>query len=255
MGFKDLAAIVDGSKTDDICMKPFTRHFTTEKILRSWAKVGFCPFTRNCVKNKKVRRELGQQQRDNSLEDLQASYETLANSAKEHGLNAGIFGRIPVAKQMKREADEDDQIKKLLATRKGAFSALGLWMNCGTRIGNASVVLRAQKEQLELDAKKIALQSQAKSQQRVKLLLSSQQALQKNENAPASMIDKDWIDIIQWMLPESNADGLLKDLRKRMSFSQNLCHSSEIEKRTFQLSIQFRCSSLHIDVLRNNFEH
>ena len=119
-----------------------------------------------------------------------------------------------MAKQMEREADEDNQMKVLLA-KKGAFSASGLWKNCGTRIGNASVVLRAQKEQLELDAKKIASQSQAKSQRRVKLLLSAQQALQKNENAPASMIDKDWIDIIRWVLPESNADGLLKDLRKK----------------------------------------
>ena len=29
------------------------------------------------------------------------------------------------------------------------------------------------------------------------------------------MTDKDWIDMIRWGLPESNADGLLKDLRKK----------------------------------------
>jgi hypothetical protein len=111
MGFEDLATIVDGNKTDNILMKPFPRHFTKEKILRSWSKVGFVPFTRNCVKSKKVRHELGQQQRDHSLEDLQASYEALVNSAEEHGLNAGIFdGRIPVAKHMEREADEEEQI-------------------------------------------------------------------------------------------------------------------------------------------------
>ena len=75
--------------------------------------------------------------------------------------------------------------------------------------------MRAQKKQLELDAKKIASQSQATSQRHVKLLLSAQQALQKHEKAPASMTDKDWIDIIRWVLPESNADGLLKDLRKK----------------------------------------
>ena len=28
------------------------------------------------------------------------------------------------------------------------------------------------------------------------------------------MNDKDWIDIIKWVLQESNADGLLKDLQK-----------------------------------------
>jgi hypothetical protein len=52
MDFEDLATIVDGSKIDNICMKPFTRHFTTVKILNSWLKVVFCPFTRNCVKKK-----------------------------------------------------------------------------------------------------------------------------------------------------------------------------------------------------------
>ncbi len=66
-----------------------------------------------------------------------------------------------------------------------------------------------------LDAKKTASQLQAKSQRRVKLLLSAQQAPQKNKNAPASMIDKDCIDFIQWVLPESNADSLLQDLRKK----------------------------------------
>ena len=29
------------------------------------------------------------------------------------------------------------------------------------------------------------------------------------------MTDKDWIDVIRWVLPESNADGILKDLRKK----------------------------------------
>ena len=81
-----------------------------------------------------------------------------------------------MAKPTKRGVDEKDQIKKLVTT-KSSFSAGGLWNNCETRIGNASVVLRAQNEQLELDAKKIASQSQAKSQRRVKLLLSAQQAL------------------------------------------------------------------------------
>ena len=91
MGFEDLATTVDGNKTDYISMNPFTRHFTTDKILQSWLKVGFIPFTRNCVKSKKVRHELGQQQRGSALEDLQMTYEGLVNSAEEHGLNAGIL--------------------------------------------------------------------------------------------------------------------------------------------------------------------
>ncbi len=167
------------------------------------------------MKNKKVRQELGQHENDHSLEELQVTYEDLVIRAEEHGLNAGIFdGRIPVAKHVEREADEEEQVKKLLAT-KGSFSASALWNVCGTRIGNASIVLRAQKEQLAIDAEKIASQSHTKSQRCVKLLMQAQQALQKHETVPATMNDKDWIDIIRWVLPESNADGLLKDLRKK----------------------------------------
>jgi hypothetical protein len=54
-------------------------------------------------------------------------------------------------------------------------------------------------------------QSQTRNERRAKLLVNARQA----ESFPASMTDKDWIDVICWVLPESNADGLLKDLRKK----------------------------------------
>ena len=177
--------------------------------------VGFVPFTQNCIKNKKVRHELGQRQKDDSLEELQTLYEDLVKTAKVHGLNAGIFdATIPVARRIERKDKEDAQVKQLVDT-KGSFSAGALWTVCGTRIGNASVVLRTQKEQLALEAKKVESQSQTKNERRAKLLVNARQALQKYESFPASMTDKDWIDVICWVLPESNADGLLKDLRKK----------------------------------------
>jgi hypothetical protein len=177
--------------------------------------VGFVPLTRKCINSKKVRHELGQRQRDESLEEIKASYEALVEDAGSHGLNAGIFdATIPVAKHVERELLEEEQVKKLLAT-KGSFSTGALWNTIGTRIGNASVVLRAQTEQLALDAKKVELQSKSRMERRAKLLVNARQALQKHETSPATMSDKDWIDIIRWVLPESNADGLLKDLRKK----------------------------------------
>jgi hypothetical protein len=215
MGFHDLPTVVNGKHDDEIENKPFDKYFTKERIIASWTKVGFVPFTRNCVQSKKVRHELGQREADVSLEEVKTSYEDLVDGASMHGLNAGIFdARIPVAKHVEREADEDDQVKKLVAT-KGSFSASALWNICGTRIGNASVILRAQKEQLALDAKKVESQSKSKQERRAKLLLTARQALEKHESAPATMIDKDWIDIIRWVLPESNATGLLKDFRKK----------------------------------------
>jgi hypothetical protein len=46
------------------------------------------------------------------------------------------------------------------------------------------------------------------------LLLLAPQLLLKHENFPTTMTDKEWIDIIRWVLHESNTDGLLNDLRK-----------------------------------------
>ena len=215
MGFDDLATVVNGKQDDEIGMKPFATNFTKEKILASWSKVGFVPFTRNCIKSKKVRHELGQREKDDALEEVQASYVDLVDGADTHGLNAGIFdATIPVARRLEREVEEANQVKKLVSS-KGSFSASALWNNISTRIGNARIVLRAQKEQLDLDAKKVESQSKSKMERRAKLLLSARQALEKHENTPATMIDKDWIDIIRWVLPESNAGGLLKDLRKK----------------------------------------
>ena len=54
-----------------------------------------------------------------------------------------------------RVSDEDEQVKQLLH-QKGAFSGLALKnVVCGTRIGNASVTLHAQKMQLAIDAAKM----------------------------------------------------------------------------------------------------
>ena len=48
LDFGDLATIVNGNPGDDICDRPFDCHFTEGKVLPSWAKVGFVPFTRGC---------------------------------------------------------------------------------------------------------------------------------------------------------------------------------------------------------------
>ena len=63
--------------------------------------------------------------------------------------------------------------------------------------------------------KKSELQSKSKQEKRAKPLLTARKALDKHESSPATTTDKDWIDIICWVLPESNAPGLMKDFRKR----------------------------------------
>jgi outer membrane translocation and assembly module TamA len=165
LGFHDLATIVDGNKDDDLSMKPFTKNFTREKIVNAWAKIGFVPFTRNCLNDKKVRHELGQADVNTVIETLHAKYVNLVAVVEDQGLNQGVFdASISVAVRLERSVDEDEQVRQLLA-QKGAFSASALWNVCGTRVGNARVALRAQREQIAIDAAKVTLQTQGRLEQ------------------------------------------------------------------------------------------
>ena len=56
LDFSNLANIVNGKPDKRLCDRPFDCHFTKEEVLWSWAKVGFVPFSRNCLKNVKVRK-------------------------------------------------------------------------------------------------------------------------------------------------------------------------------------------------------
>jgi hypothetical protein len=163
LNFEDLATVVNGKEGDDILLKPFAKVFTRDQILRSWAKIGFVPFTRECIQNKKVRSELGQHVANDELECLQGKYDVLVTKAETAGFNPGIFdAAIPVAKHVERAEDEDEQVR-LLLEQKGAFSSSALWNICGTRVGNAGVVIRAQREQLAVEAAKVAAAEQRKT--------------------------------------------------------------------------------------------
>jgi hypothetical protein len=49
----------------------------------------------------------------------------------------------------------------------------------------------------------------------LKALDNAQTALLKFEFDAASLVEKDWGDVIRWILPEAKVDFLLKDLNKR----------------------------------------
>ena len=105
----------------------------------SWKKVGFVPFTRSCLSNKRVRRELGQHTKDPALEDLQFRYDVLVDSIESDGFNPGIFdAAIPMAVHVERAATRAAQVEELLKNNK-AFSASGQWNHVESRIGNAGV--------------------------------------------------------------------------------------------------------------------
>ena len=215
LDFGDLATIVNGAPDDPIKNRPFDCPFTKTKILSSWAKIGFVPFTRNCLKNPRVRRELGQHSRDEALESLQLRYDVLVERVEAAGFNPGIFDAVvPSAVHVDRASTSEKQVEELLKSGK-AFSASGQWNMCDSRIGNAGVTLMAQKRQLALNEEARLKVVEKKTQANTKALQIAQQALEKylvNEN---SLNDKDWGDVIRWVLPEAKVEFLLKDLKKK----------------------------------------
>jgi hypothetical protein len=214
LDFNDLATIVNGRPEDIAGDRPFNFNFTKEKILWSWAKVGFVPFTRNCLNNKRVRKELGQRNRDEGLENLQLRYDVLVDAVEEDGFNPGIFdATIPTAAQVNRAETEDEQVEELI--KAGVFSAAGQWNRCESRIGNAGVTLKAQKQQLKLNEDARLTVANKKSEAQLRACEKAQSALDKFEFDSGSMNDKDWGDVIRWVLPQAKVDFLLKDLKKK----------------------------------------
>ena len=52
----DIPTIVMGTEGDAIVDRPFLHTFTKDRMQKAWDNIGFVPFTRKCLSNKKVRR-------------------------------------------------------------------------------------------------------------------------------------------------------------------------------------------------------
>jgi hypothetical protein len=209
LGFDDLATIVNGNENDELSMKPFDKSFTEEKILKAWTKIGFVLFTRH---------ELGQANVNEDLENLQVSYSEVVALAEKVGINPGIFdSEIPVAQHLNRAIDEDEQeVRKLLVAERGGLTACSMWKHCGTRIGNSRLALRAQRELIAIDEAKNSLVTQNRLGRQTKLLENAQHALAKYRTQGSSTLtNKDWGDIVRWVLPEAKVPGLMRDLKNR----------------------------------------
>ena len=84
------------------------------------------------------------------------------------------------------------------------------------RIRNAGVTLRAQKIQLQRNKAVKENAATKKSEAQAKALDKAQTALAKYEVDHGSLTDKDWGDIVRWVLPEAaKVTFLLKELKKR----------------------------------------
>ena len=98
-----------------------------------------------------MRKKLVQRNKDKALQDLQLNYDILVDCIEGIGHNPGIFdASIPMAVHVERAETEMAQEEQLLKSGK-AFSASGQWNFCDSRICNAGVTLKAQKQQLQLN--------------------------------------------------------------------------------------------------------
>ena len=97
----------------------------------------------------------------------------------------------------------------------GVFSASGQWNNCESRIGNAGVIHKAQKKHFELNVNAKMKVADKKSEAQLRAHEKAQSALGKFKFDCGSMNDKDWGDVIRWVLPQAKVDFLLKDLKKK----------------------------------------
>ncbi|KAI2493647.1 hypothetical protein MHU86_20900 [Fragilaria crotonensis] len=168
-----------------------------------------------CLENRRVRKELGQHNKDAALEDLQFRYNLLVDDLEGDGFNPGIFDAvIPTAAHVQRAATENAQIEELLKSGK-AFSASGQWNFCESRIGNAGVTLMAQKRQLQLNETARTNTANKKNEAQLKTLERAQAALAKYETDAGSLTEKEWGEIVRWVLPVAKVPYLLKDLKKR----------------------------------------
>ena len=162
-----------------------------------------------------MRKELGQHKKVKALEDLQFQYDVLVDALEGIGHNPGIYeATIPMAVHVERAETETAQEEELLKSGK-AFSASGQWNHCDSRIGNAGVTLRAQKQQLQINEATRLNAADKRSETQHKALEKARAALVKYKFNVQSLTEKDWGDVVHWVLPEAKVPFLLKDLKKR----------------------------------------
>ena len=66
----DLPQISNAMKNEPIKMSPFFSIFTKDKIFNCFWRVGYAPFTRECLKSTYIWHKLGKKQEDTCLDEL-----------------------------------------------------------------------------------------------------------------------------------------------------------------------------------------
>lgn len=95
----DFAIIGNGRPDEDLSKKLFDATFTKASISKAFFEIGFAPHTMKCLKNEKVRHELGEENDQYNMSMLQEKYESLKDEAKEIGFNVKVFDHRSQPKQ------------------------------------------------------------------------------------------------------------------------------------------------------------
>ena len=143
--------ITHGLPGDHPSKSPFKTCFSKTNILKPWSNVDFIPFTRKCLKNKSLWREIYESNlEDSKLEDLNLEYEVLKDGLKESGLKEEAFHiKIPIAQLVDRKSNKEDQVAELMKF-KMSFKTDGLFLHTKNMIFNSDAILEAQTKTLDL---------------------------------------------------------------------------------------------------------
>ena len=162
-------------KNEPITVSPFFSIFMRDKIINCFRRVGYAPFTRECLKSPYIRHEICENQEDACLDELVNEYEEAKLDLKKEGFNVeGIFDAdIPTATNLKRKETEYEQVKALIE-RKGGFSASSIYKNVGTMCITLGAVLKAQRYQLKKKATEERAKKQKKNEAQNRCLLDAQ---------------------------------------------------------------------------------
>jgi hypothetical protein len=204
----DIPEIVDGKPGYELKKRPWSYCFTPAKIFKCWMNIGFVPFTRQALTHKKVRHMLGDggasDKIQESMRDTEKTYKKLKIAVQEYGVNSFVFNsKLPVHKHRALITTEDEQVKALLAG-KSAFSAGGQWCTMGFALLGCNAILRAQKEQIKIEAQGNEVQ-RVKDKNKATAKLEKAQASLDKFTSNERMLGADWKAIIAYVLPRYKA--------------------------------------------------
>ena len=109
---------------------PFASTFTKYNTTNCFRRVGYVPFTRECLNSNYIRHELAEDIVNSTLNSMVAEYEiSKVRLKKELFKVEGMFyAEIKIATTIRREKEDKDQVKALV-NRKGTFSASAIYTN------------------------------------------------------------------------------------------------------------------------------